>query len=172
MYQLFPPKNSSFEKHFSARSILDSKCSLIVHVAFQVDELTLTSNQQSLGLRIESRAAELDSSSGQPQCMHHHISHVTPGSPLSQHLVVQPGDELLELNGRVLVGLTHAEAAGIVRDTPTFSSGGVKVVVGRQEGVEGGGGVVDDEEEEGGAAVASISIGELFVAVVVCSTLT
>lgn len=108
----------------------------------QVDVLTKIGDRRSLGIRMES-TADLDES-GQPQCIHHKIVHINTEGLVREHQVLREGDEILEVNGRVLVGLPHVEAVGIVRDTPSS----VRVVVRRAEA-----------EEEGVNSVG-VSIGE------------
>lgn len=62
--------------------------------------------------------ADLDQNK-QPECLHHKIVHINPSGPVGARGILRLGDEILEVNGRVLRGLQPAEAVAIVRDTPT-----------------------------------------------------
>ena len=52
--------------------------------------------------------------------------------PVGRHDILREGDEILEVNGNVLVGLQHHEAIEVVKNTPSF----VQVVVCRVVGEE------------------------------------
>ena len=111
-----------------------------------------------LGLRIESMTEQRGH---QSHTLHHHIAHLDPGGVASSHGLLQEGDEILEVDGRVLVGVSHEEAAGIVGDTPPSSLSCVRVVASRRtRGEEEGGGVVYVEE---GVDSVDISLGEFYV---------
>ena len=86
-----------------------------------------------LGIRMES-TAELDDQ-GQPHMdsLHHVIRYVNPTGPIGRHGILREGDEIIMVNGRVLVGLPHDEATKVILNTPNF----VTIVVCRIIGGEG-----------------------------------
>ncbi len=89
-----------------------------------------------------------------PQTLHHKVAHMLPeGEGLARdHRVLRVGDDVLQVNRHVLVGLSHSEAVDIVQDMPPS----LTVVVSRPLG---GGGVGKGEGtgtlEEGSDAVDS-----------------
>ena len=98
----------------------------------------IKSDEGGLGIRLES-TAELDEQ-GQPHMdsLHNFISHINPSGPVGRHNILQEGDEIIMVNGQVLVGLPHDEATKVILNTPKF----VTIVVCRTVS-EGGG----DERE-------------------------
>lgn len=78
------------------------------------------SDEGGLGIRMES-TAELDDQ-GQPHMdsLHHVIRYINPSGPVGRHNILQEGDEIIMVNGRVLVGLPHDEATTAILDTPSF----------------------------------------------------
>ena len=78
------------------------------------------SDEGGLGIRLES-TAELDEQ-GQPHMdsLHHIICHINPSGPVGRHNILQEGDEIIMVNGRVLVGLPHDEATRAILNTPKF----------------------------------------------------
>ena len=86
-----------------------------------------------LGIRMES-TTQLDEQ-GQPHMdtLHHVIHYINPAGPIGRHNVLREGDEIIMVNGRVLVGLPHDEATKVILNTPNF----VTIVVCRMVGGEG-----------------------------------
>lgn len=77
---------------------------------------------------------ELDDQ-GQPHMdsLHHVIHYINPAGPIGQHNILREGDEIIMVNGRVLVGLPHDEATKVILNTPKF----VTIVVCRTVNGEG-----------------------------------
>lgn len=57
--------------------------------------------------------------------VHHVIQFIHPQGPVGGHGILKEGDEILEINGHILVGLQHQEAIDVVKQTSNF----VQVVV-------------------------------------------
>lgn len=57
--------------------------------------------------------------------IHSFIHYLFFQGPVGRHGILQEGDEILEINNNVLVGLQHNEAIEVVKHTPNF----VQVVV-------------------------------------------
>ena len=107
------------------------------HTHTQVDEVFKT-DEGGLGIRMES-TAELDDE-GHPHTgsVHHVIQYIHPQGPVGLHNILQEGDEILEINGHILVGLQHQEAIEVVKQTPNFVQVVVCRVIGRNgEGRDG-----------------------------------
>ena len=92
----------------------------------------MKSSEVGLGIRMES-TAKLDDQ-GQPHMdsLHNVICYINPNGPIGRHNILREGDEIIMVNGRVLVGLTHDEAKKVIVNAPSF----VTIVVSRM--VEGG----------------------------------
>ena len=78
------------------------------------------SDEVGLGIRLES-TAELDEQ-GQPHMdsLHNVICYINPSGPVGRHNILQEGDEIIMVNGQVLVGLPHDEATKVILNTPKF----------------------------------------------------
>ncbi|CAG9813575.1 unnamed protein product [Phaedon cochleariae] len=50
---------------------------------------------------------------------HHYIRSILPEGPVGQNGVLNPGDELLEVNGQKLMGIKHVEVVKILRELPS-----------------------------------------------------
>ena len=59
-----------------------------------------------LGISLEGTVEKVD---GAEQNPHHYIRSVLPDGPVGQNGRLQSGDELLEVNGRKLLGLYHTD---------------------------------------------------------------
>ena len=57
---------------------------------------------------------------GEEQNPHHYIRSVLPNGPVGQNGRLHSGDELLEVNGRKLLGLYHTDVVAILKDLPMF----------------------------------------------------
>ena len=68
-----------------------------------------------LGISLEGTVEKVD---GAEQNPHHYIRSVLPNGPVGQNGHLQSGDELLEVNGRKLLGLYHTDVVGILKDLP------------------------------------------------------
>merc|ERR1719225_2257337 len=68
-----------------------------------------------LGISLEGTVEKVD---GAEQNPHHYIRSVLPNGPVGQNGRLQSGDELLEVNGRKLLGLYHTDVVGILKDLP------------------------------------------------------
>ena len=55
---------------------------------------------------------------GEEQNPHHYIRSVLPNGPVGQNGRLHSGDELLEVNGRKLLGLYHTDVVAILKDLP------------------------------------------------------
>ena len=71
--------------------------------------------------------------------LHHVIRYVHPECPVGEHNILHEGDEILVVNGKVLVGLQHDQAIDVVKNMPNY----VTIVVCRLLSDDVGG-----EEEE------------------------
>lgn len=56
--------------------------------------------------------------SGEEQNPHHYIRSVLPNGPVGTNGRLRSGDELLEVNGRKLLGLYHTDVVSILKDLP------------------------------------------------------
>ena len=97
-----------------------------------MDQVT-KSDDVGLGIRMES-TTELDDQ-GQPHMdsLHHVIHYINSSGPIGRHNILKEGDEIVMVNGRVLVGLPHDEATKVILNTPRF----VTIVVCRTVNGEG-----------------------------------
>ena len=68
-----------------------------------------------LGISLEGTVEKVD---GAEQNPHHYIRSVLPNGPVGVNGRLQSGDELLEVNGRKLLGLYHTDVVGILKDLP------------------------------------------------------
>ena len=68
-----------------------------------------------LGISLEGTVEKID---GAEQNPHHYIRSVLPNGPVGQNGRLMSGDELLEVNGRKLLGLYHADVVTILKELP------------------------------------------------------
>lgn len=68
-----------------------------------------------LGISLEGTVEKVD---GEEQNPHHYIRSVLPNGPVGQNGKLQSGDELLEVNGRKLLGLYHTDVVAILKELP------------------------------------------------------
>jgi len=68
-----------------------------------------------LGISLEGTVEKVD---GEEQNPHHYIRSVLPNGPVGQNGRLKSGDELLEVNGRKLLGLYHTDVVAILKDLP------------------------------------------------------
>ncbi len=80
-----------------------------------VAQLTKFKQTGGLGISLEGTVEKVD---GEEQNPHHYIRSVLPNGPVGRNGRLQSGDELLEVNGRKLLGLYHTDVVGILKDLP------------------------------------------------------
>ena len=68
-----------------------------------------------LGISLEGTVEKVDGSEQNP---HHYIRSVLPNGPVGQDGRLSSGDELLEVNGRKLLGLYHSDVVAILKELP------------------------------------------------------
>ena len=68
-----------------------------------------------LGISLEGTVEKVD---GEEQNPHHYIRSVLPNGPVGQNGKLVSGDELLEVNGKKLLGLYHSDVVAILKDLP------------------------------------------------------
>ncbi|XP_059351860.1 multiple PDZ domain protein-like isoform X2 [Daphnia carinata] len=77
----------------------------------------LSKFQPSGGLGI-SLEGTVDVEEGREVRPHHYIRSILPEGPVGSNGILHSGDELLEVNGRKLLGLSHVEVVSILKDLP------------------------------------------------------
>ena len=82
-----------------------------------VAQLTKFKLTGGLGISLEGTVEKVD---GEEQNPHHYIRSVLPNGPVGQNGRLQSGDELLEVNGRKLLGLYHTDVVGILKVAEYF----------------------------------------------------
>jgi len=68
-----------------------------------------------LGISLEGTVEKVD---GAEQNPHHYIRSVLPNGPVGQNGNLVSGDELLEVNGKKLLGLYHSDVVSILKELP------------------------------------------------------
>lgn len=68
-----------------------------------------------LGISLE---GTVDVEEGREVRPHHYIRSILPEGPVGMNGILRSGDELLEVNGRKLLGLSHVEVVSILKDLP------------------------------------------------------
>ncbi|TRY75653.1 hypothetical protein TCAL_00503 [Tigriopus californicus] len=68
-----------------------------------------------LGISLEGTVEKVD---GEEKNPHHYIRSVLPNGPVGMSGILQSGDELLEVNGRKLLGIYHTDVVAILKDLP------------------------------------------------------
>jgi len=68
-----------------------------------------------LGISLEGTVEKVD---GAEQNPHHYIRSVLPNGPVGQNGKLVSGDELLEVNGKKLLGLYHSDVVSILKELP------------------------------------------------------
>eukprot|EP00090_Calanus_glacialis_P002198 TRINITY_DN11652_c0_g1_i1.p1 TRINITY_DN11652_c0_g1~~TRINITY_DN11652_c0_g1_i1.p1 ORF type:complete len:2133 (-),score=706.92 TRINITY_DN11652_c0_g1_i1:598-6156(-) len=68
-----------------------------------------------LGISLEGTVEKVD---GAEQNPHHYIRSVLPNGPVGQNSKLVSGDELLEVNGKKLLGLYHSDVVSILKELP------------------------------------------------------
>ncbi|KAK6188757.1 hypothetical protein SNE40_004870 [Patella caerulea] len=96
---------------------LKSCWSSIVGSDFDVVVAKLSKFKEGGGLGI-SLEGTVDVENGVEVRPHHYIRSILPEGPVGQNGKCKSGDELLEVNGRRLLGLNHVDVVGILKDLP------------------------------------------------------
>ncbi|XP_061571312.1 multiple PDZ domain protein isoform X2 [Cololabis saira] len=73
-----------------------------------VCQLKRFSETSGLGISLEARAG------------HHYLCSILPEGPVGQSHKIFTGDQILEVNGRPLIGETHREVVSILKELPVF----------------------------------------------------
>ena len=109
MFYLFNFAQKSM--HFAAkwRSLVDEGVDIVV--------AQLSKFQPSGGLGI-SLEGTVDVEEGREVRPHHYIRSILLEGPVGSNGILRSGDELLEVNGRKLLGLSHVEVVAILKDLP------------------------------------------------------
>ena len=80
-----------------------------------VAQMTKFKPNGGLGISLEGTVEKVD---GEEQNPHHYIRSVLPNGPVGQNGKLKSGDELLEVNGKKLLGLYHTDVVSILKDLP------------------------------------------------------
>ncbi len=96
---------------------LEEKWSAEMGPSYKIIVAQLNKFKQSggLGISLEGTVEKVD---GEEQNPHHYIRSVLPNGPVGKNGRLRSGDELLEVNGRKLLGLYHTDVVGILKDLP------------------------------------------------------
>ena len=96
---------------------LVNKWSALMGPSYQIVAAQLTKFKQTggLGISLEGTVEKVD---GEEQNPHHYIRSVLPNGPVGRNGRLRSGDELLEVNGRKLLGLYHTDVVAILKDLP------------------------------------------------------
>ncbi|XP_065340777.1 multiple PDZ domain protein-like isoform X6 [Cloeon dipterum] len=86
---------------------------------------------------------------------HHYIRSILPDGPVGKNNRLKSGDELLEVNGRRLLGLNHVEVVSILKDLPLH----VRMVCARKPGESAR--VIDTSQDRAAFVSRSILGGSL-----------
>ena len=94
-----------------------------------VAQMTKFKPNGGLGISLEGTVEKVD---GEEQNPHHYIRSVLPNGPVGQNRKLKSGDELLEVNGKKLLGLYHTDVVSILKDLPMH----VRIVCARSNQTE------------------------------------
>ena len=124
-----PPLNFEGEISAVTEAELVKEWSDILGPTFEVvvAQMSKFKPNGGLGISLEGTVEKVD---GAEQNPHHYIRSVLPNGPVGQNGRLQSGDELLEVNGRKLLGLYHTDVVGILKDLPMH----VRLVCARNKG--------------------------------------
>ena len=124
-----PPLNFEGEISAETEAALVKEWTDILGPAFEVvvAQMSKFKANGGLGISLEGTVEKVD---GAEQNPHHYIRSVLPNGPVGQNGRLQSGDELLEVNGRKLLGLYHTDVVGILKDLPMH----VRLVCARHKG--------------------------------------
>ena len=128
----------------SVESALQSKWSELVGPEYDVIVAQIGKFKEGggLGISLEGTVEKVDGSEQNP---HHYIRSVLPNGPVGQDGRLSSGDELLEVNGRKLLGLYHSDVVAILKELPMH----VRLVCARTSS----GPVQEDRAQPGGASL-------------------
>lgn len=68
-----------------------------------------------MGISLE---GTVDIEDGQEVRPHHYIRAILPDGPVGAEGTLQPGDEILQVNGKELIDMNHIEVVGLLKDLP------------------------------------------------------
>ncbi|KAL3869945.1 hypothetical protein ACJMK2_042565 [Sinanodonta woodiana] len=91
----------------------------IVGDDFEIVVAQLSKFKEGGGLGI-SLEGTVDVENGIEVRPHHYIRSILPNGPVGVNKRLRSGDELLEVNGKRLLGLNHKEVVGILKDLPQY----------------------------------------------------
>ena len=96
---------------------LKTKWSAVVGLDFDIIVAQIGKFKEGggLGISLEGTVEKVDGSEQNP---HHYIRSVLPNGPVGQDGRLSSGDELLEVNGRKLLGLYHSDVVAILKELP------------------------------------------------------
>ena len=80
-----------------------------------VAQMKKENQKGGLGISLEGTVEKVD---GEEQNPHHYIRSVLPNGAVGRNGRLRSGDELLEVNGRKLLGLYHTDVVAILKDLP------------------------------------------------------
>lgn len=101
--------------------IMGQDCQIVV------SQLSKAKEGGGLGISLE---GTVDVEDGREVRPHHYIRSILPDGPVGRAGQLLGGDELLEVNGRRLLGLNHVEVVSILKDLPIS----VRIVCARRPG--------------------------------------
>ena len=85
------------------------------HYEIAVAQMSKFKPNGGLGISLEGTVEKV---AGEEQNPHHYIRSVLPNGPVGQSGRLKSGDELLEVNGKKLLGLYHTDVVSILKDLP------------------------------------------------------
>ena len=91
------------------RSLVDDGVDIVVA------QLSKFQPTGGLGISLE---GTVDVEEGREVRPHHYIRSILAEGPVGSNGILRSGDELLEVNGRKLLGLSHVEVVAILKDLP------------------------------------------------------
>ena len=99
------------------REALTEKWSEIMGPQYEIAVAQMSKFKPNGGLGI-SLEGTVEKVAGEEQNPHHYIRSVLPNGPVGQNGSLRSGDELLEVNGKKLLGLYHTDVVSILKDLP------------------------------------------------------
>lgn len=105
------------ELDYSTEATIIAHWSKVVGPEFEIVVAQLSKFEPSGGLGI-SLEGTVDVEDGREVRPHHYIRSVLPDGPVGLNGRLRPGDELLQVNGRQLLGLHHRDVVGALKQLP------------------------------------------------------
>ncbi|XP_035710408.1 multiple PDZ domain protein isoform X3 [Folsomia candida] len=119
-----------------------------------VSQLSKAKEGGGLGISLE---GTVDVEDGREVRPHHYIRSILQDGPVGRAGKLLGGDELLEVNGRRLLGLNHVEVVSILKDLPIS----VRIVCARRPGAPPPGRPIDTAQDRNAFAARNILGGSL-----------